>query len=57
MIGVMIGVTGVAIAIGITPMFPAADANDLLQGSLAIIVATKAYAFEGVWWKIKLPEH
>ena len=39
-VGVMIGVTGVAIAIGITPILPAADANDLLLGSLAIIIAT-----------------
>ena len=29
-VGVMIGVTGVAVAIGITPMLTAADANDLL---------------------------
>jgi drug/metabolite transporter (DMT)-like permease len=56
-IGVMIGVTGVAIAIGINPMLPAADANDLLLGSLAIIVATVAYAFAGVWGKIKLAEY
>ena len=56
-VGVMIGVTGVAIAIGITPMLPAADANDLLLGSLAIILATIAYAFAGVWGKIKLAEY
>ena len=56
-VGVTIGVTGVAIAIGITPMLPAADANDLLLGSLAIIVATIAYAFAGVWGKIKLAEY
>jgi len=56
-VGVMIGITGVAIAIGITPMSPAADANDLLLGSLAIIVATIAYAFAGVWGKIKLAEY
>ena len=56
-VGVMIGVTGVAIAIGITPMLRAADANDLLLGSLAIIVSTIAYAFAGVWGKIKLAEY
>ena len=56
-VGVMIGVTGVAVAIGITPMVPAADANNLLLGSLAIIVATIAYAFAGVWGKIKLAEY
>ena len=56
-VGVMIGVTGVAVAIGITPMLPAADANNLLLGSLAIIVATIAYAFAGVWGKIKLAEY
>jgi drug/metabolite transporter (DMT)-like permease len=56
-VGVMIGVTGVAIAIGITPMSPAADANDLLLGSVAIILATIAYAFAGVWGKIKLAEY
>ena len=56
-VGVMIGVTGVAITIGITPMSPAADANGLLFGSLAIIVATIAYAFAGVWGKIKLAEY
>ena len=56
-VGVMIGVTGVAVAIGVTPMLPAADANDLLLGSLAIIVATIAYAFAGVWGKIKLAEY
>ena len=56
-VGVMIGITGVAIAIGITPMLPAADANDLLLGSLAIIVATIAYAFAGVWGKKKLAEY
>ena len=56
-VGVMIGVTGVAIAIGITAMLPEADANDLLLGSLAIIVATIAYAFAGVWGKIKLAEY
>jgi len=56
-VGVMIGVTGVAIAIGVTPMLPAADANDLLLGSLAIILATIAYAFAGVWGKIKLAEY
>ena len=48
-VGVMIGVTRVAIAIGITPMVPAADANDLLLGSLAIIVGTIAYVFAGGW--------
>ena len=52
----MIRFTGVAIAIGITPMLPAADANNLLLGSLAIIVAKIAYAFAGVWGKIKLAE-
>ena len=36
---------------------PAADANNLLLGSLAIIVATIAYAFAGVWGKIKLAEY
>jgi drug/metabolite transporter (DMT)-like permease len=56
-VGVMIGVTGVAIAIGITPMSPAANANDLLLGSLAVIVATIAYAFAGVWGKMKLAEY
>jgi drug/metabolite transporter (DMT)-like permease len=56
-VGVMIGITGVATAIGITPTLPAADANDLLLGSLAIIVATIAYAFAGVWGKIKLAEY
>jgi drug/metabolite transporter (DMT)-like permease len=56
-VGVMIGVTGVAIAIGVTPMLPAADANDLLLGGLAIILATIAYAFAGVWGKIKLAEY
>ena len=56
-VGVMIGVSGVAIAIGVTPMLPAADANDLLLGSLAIIVATIAYAFADVWGKIKLAEY
>ncbi|MDB0016433.1 DMT family transporter [Alphaproteobacteria bacterium] len=56
-VGVMVGVTGVAIAIGITPMLTAAGANDLLLGSLAIIVATVAYAFAGVWGKIKLAEY
>ena len=56
-VGVMIGVTGVAIAIGVTPMLFAADANDLLLGSLAIILATIAYAFAGVWGKIKLAEY
>ena len=56
-VGVIIGVTGVAVAIGITPMLPAADANDLLLGGLAIIVATIAYAFAGVWGKIKLAEY
>ena len=56
-VGVMIGVTGVALAIGITPMLPAADASDLLLGSLAIIVATIAYAFAGVWGKIRLAEY
>jgi len=56
-VGVMIGVTGVALAIGITPMLPATDANNLLLGSLAIIAATIAYAFAGVWGKIKLAEY
>ena len=56
-VGVIIGVTGVAVAIGVTPMLPTADANDLLLGSLAIIVATIAYAFAGVWGKIKLAEY
>ena len=55
--GVIIGVIGVAVAIGITPMLPAADASDLLLGGLAIIVATIAYAFAGVWGKIKLAEY
>ena len=53
-VGVIIGVTGVAIAIGVTPTLPKADANDLFLGSLAIIIATIAYAFAGVWGKIKL---
>ena len=56
-VGVMIGVTGVAVAVGITPMLPATDANNLLLGSLAIILATIAYAFAGVWGKIKLAEY
>ena len=56
-VGVVIGVTGVAGAIGITPMLPATDANNLLLGSLAIIAATIAYAFAGVWGKIKLAEY
>ena len=30
------------------------DANDLFLGSLAIIIATIAYTFAGVWGKIKL---
>ena len=53
-VGVIIGVTGVAIAIGFTPTLPKADANDLFLRSLAIIIATIAYAFAGVWGKIKL---
>ena len=56
-VGVIIGVTGVAIAIGVTPALPKADANDLFLGSLAIIIATIAYAFAGVWGKIKLAEY
>ncbi|MDC0649589.1 DMT family transporter [Alphaproteobacteria bacterium] len=56
-VGVMIGVTGVAVAIGITPMLPPVEADDLLLGSLAIILATIAYAFAGVWGKIKLTEY
>jgi drug/metabolite transporter (DMT)-like permease len=56
-VGVVIGVTGVAGAIGITPMLPATDANNLLLGSLAIIAATIAYAFAGVWGEIKLAEY
>ena len=56
-VSVMIGVTGVAIAIGIALLSPAVDGNDLLLGSLAIIVATIAYAFAGVGEKIRLSEY
>ena len=56
-VGVIIGVTGVAIAIGFTSTLPAAYANDLFLGSMAIIIATVAYAFAGVWGKIKLAEY
>ena len=48
-IGVIIGVAGVAIAIGVTSELPTGDASYLLLGSLAIILATIAYAFAGVW--------
>jgi len=56
-VGVIIGVAGVAIAIGVTSELPTGDANNLILGSLAIILATIAYAFAGVWGKVKLAEY
>ena len=56
-VGVIIGVAGVAIAIGVTSELPTGDASYLLLGSLAIILATIAYAFAGVWGKVKLAEY
>ena len=56
-VGVIIGVAGVAIAIGFTSELPTGDASYLLLGSLAIILATIAYAFASVWGKVKLAEY
>ena len=56
-VGVIIGVAGVAIAIGVTPALLTADTSNLFVGSLAIVLATVAYAFAGVWGKLKLSEY
>ena len=56
-VGVIIGVAGVAIAIGVTPALLTADTSNLFFGSLAIVLATVAYAFAGVWGKLKLSEY
>ena len=56
-VGVIIGVAGVAIAIGVTPTLLTADTSNLFVGSLAIVLATVAYAFAGVWGKLKLSEY
>ncbi len=57
LVGVIIGVAGVAIAIGVTPTLLTADTSNLFVGSLAIVLATVAYAFAGVWGKLKLSEY
>ena len=57
LIGVIIGVAGVAIAIGVTPSLLTADTSNSFLGSLAIVLATISYAFAGVWGKLKLSEY
>ena len=52
--GVIIGIIGVAIAIGIDTSLADTDSNSKIIGQLAIVLATIAYAFAGVWGKLKL---
>ena len=41
----------------LTPALLTADTSNLFVGSLAIVLATVAYAFAGVWGKLKLSEY
>ena len=56
-IGVIVGVMGVVVAIGIAPILSEVNTNNLLLGNMAIILATIAYAFAGVWGKLKLAKY
>ena len=56
LVGVIIGVAGVAIAIGVTPTLLTADTSNLFVGSLAIVLATVAHV-STVWGKLKLSEY
>ncbi len=49
--GVFIGVTGVAVAIGVNPL---SGETGSVWGQLAIVLATVFYALAGVWGRIKL---
>lgn len=51
LVGVLVGVTGVAIAIGVNPF---SDQTSSVLGQLAIILATVFYALAGVWGRVKL---
>ena len=49
--GVIIGVTGVAVAIGVNPL---SGQTGSVWGQLAIVLATLFYALAGVWGRIRL---
>ena len=49
--GVIIGVTGVAVAIGVNPL---SGQTGSVWGQLAIVLATVFYALAGVWGRIRL---
>ena len=53
-VGVLIGVSGVAVAIGVDPL---SDQTGSVIGQLAIILATLFYALAGVWGRVKLSSY
>lgn len=53
-IGVVIGVSGVAVAIGVNPL---SGQTGSALGQLAIVLATVFYAFAGVWGRLKLSSY
>ena len=52
--GVVVGVTGVAVAIGVNPL---SDQTSSVLGQLAIILATVFYALAGVWGRVHLSSY
>ena len=57
MIGVLIGIGGVAIAIGGNNPATSTAANAGLTGELAIVLATVSYALAAAWGKLKLTRY
>lgn len=56
-VGVVIGVAGVAIAIGVDGLQGTTGGDARLVGEFAIILATVSYALAAVWGKLKLAGH
>lgn len=52
--GVIIGVSGVAVAIGVNPLF---GETGSVWGQLAIVLATLFYALAGVWGRVRLSSY
>jgi drug/metabolite transporter (DMT)-like permease len=56
-VGVLIGICGIAIAIGIDDTNPHKTSTSELIGELAIVLATVSYAFAAVWGKLRLTQY
>ena len=56
-VGVLIGICGIAIAIGIDDTNPHKTGTSELIGELAIVLATVSYAFAAVWGKLRLTQY